>query len=505
MEWLWYVLAALAAGVGTGLAGLSAATVMVPMLIVLCPSFAGTTGAYHATAIALASDILGSAFTAAVYIRHKHIDLKRGWLMLVCILAMCIVGSIAAWYAGHVVLGTFSLFLCVAIGIRFLVKPETQKVQTAALGERLDWKGIAISLFFGLTIGFGTGFVGSGGGMMMLVVFTAFLGMEQRTAVGTSTLIMTFTALIAFGSHALIEPTILFDRWEVLLVCMVTETAASILSAQYANRVSSRMVSLVTGWILTIFGAFLLMLHYREALAANQLLMNVLACLGKYLLYLSICVAALLAARWVIRFPKEVWRKSLHAVAYTSSIFMMAVSGDWLAASISCAVFALIVYPVLRLFEGWKGYDGLFVQRRKGEIKRSLLLLFFTHAVLIACCWGWLGKPYLALTAIFTWGVGDTMAALVGKRWGKHLIRFPLADPHKTWEGTGAMAGASFVVATALLVIASGYAWYVCALLGALAAITAAYVELITHNGYDTVTVPTAVALALAFVTGVMG
>ena len=67
MEYIWYVLAALGAGIGTGLAGLSAATVMVPILIVLCPSFSGETGAYQATAIALASDILGSAVTTITY------------------------------------------------------------------------------------------------------------------------------------------------------------------------------------------------------------------------------------------------------------------------------------------------------------------------------------------------------------------------------------------------------------------------------------------------------
>ena len=64
-EFLWYTAAAALAGVGTGLVGLSAATVMVPVLIVLCPSFAGETGTYQATAIALASDILGSAVTTA--------------------------------------------------------------------------------------------------------------------------------------------------------------------------------------------------------------------------------------------------------------------------------------------------------------------------------------------------------------------------------------------------------------------------------------------------------
>lgn len=164
MEWLWYIIAALGAGVGTGLAGLSAATVMVPILIVLCPSFSGQTGAYQATAIALASDILSSAVTTWTYARHRNIDLRRGWIMMACILAMSTVGSYVALIVGNVVLGSFTLCLTFFIGIRFLVKHNTSRKDPAAKGEKLDWKGVAISLFFGLTIGFGTGFVGTGGG-----------------------------------------------------------------------------------------------------------------------------------------------------------------------------------------------------------------------------------------------------------------------------------------------------------------------------------------------------
>ena len=263
MEYLWYVIAAAAAGIGTGLAGLSAATVMVPILIVLCPGFHWETGAYQATAIALASDILGSAVTTYTYIQHKNIDLKRGWIMLVCILSMCTVGSYAAYLAGNVVLGGFTLFLTFCIGIRFLVKPDTSRENTAPKGEKLDWKGVLISLFFGLTIGFGTGFVGTGGGMMMLVVFTAFLGMELKTAVGTSTFIMTFTALIASVSHILIHPAIILEKWNVMFICIVTATAASLYSARFANRVSGRTVGLVTGAVLTVLGVAMLILYFR--------------------------------------------------------------------------------------------------------------------------------------------------------------------------------------------------------------------------------------------------
>ena len=267
MEYIWYIIAALGAGIGTGLAGLSAATVMVPILIVLCPSFSGETGAYQATAIALASDILGSAVTTLTYAKHKNIDLKRGWIMLACILTMSMVGSYVAWLAGNVVLGSFTLFLTFCIGIRFLLKPDTSREDTAAKGEKLDRKGVFISLFFGLTIGFGTGFVGTGGGMMMLVVFTAFLGMELKTAVGTSTFIMTFTALIASASHVIIHPAIVLERWDVLLLCALVATAASLVSARFANRVKSRTVGLVTGLVLTVLGAAMLLLRFWPTLA----------------------------------------------------------------------------------------------------------------------------------------------------------------------------------------------------------------------------------------------
>ena len=124
----WIVsLAAALAGIGTGLVGLSAATAMVPLLIVLCPTFGGEHGAFMATAIALASDILGSAVTASVYAKNKKIDLKHGWLMLTCIIAMCTVGSVAAYFTHQTVLGGFSLILCTAIGIRFLIKPELKE------------------------------------------------------------------------------------------------------------------------------------------------------------------------------------------------------------------------------------------------------------------------------------------------------------------------------------------------------------------------------------------
>ena len=497
MEYIWYVIAALGAGVGTGLAGLSAATVMVPILIVLCPSFAGETGAYHATAIAMASDILGSAVTAGIYIKHRNIDLRRGWIMLACIVAMCVAGSLAAWQAGNVVLGGFSLFLTFAIGIRFLLKPDTQRKQTVAKGSGLNWKGVCISLFFGLTIGFGTGFFGSGGGMMMLVVFTAFLGMERRTAVGTSTFIMTFTALIAFVSHAKIDPTIWAQRKSALVVCIAVATTASILSAQFANRVAGRLVGLVTGGVLTVLGGAMLLIQYWDLLSGITLLRQVMECSASFLIYIACGATLLILLRFTCLVPKVVFRKLLHFVAFSSSVNLVFLAENWMAASLTAALFAAVVYPILKLLEDFPWFSGLFVQKKGGEIKKSLLILYLSQAVLIALCWGVFAKPYIAAAATVTWGFGDTAAALIGKRFGKHRVKIKFADPNKTWEGTAAMALVSFVSCAAMLLLFGPLSWSRCFFYALLVAPVSSATELCSHNGNDTATVPYAVALIL--------
>ena len=502
-EYLWYTFASTLAGVGTGLVGLSAATAMVPILIVLCPSFAGETGAYQATAIALASDILGSAVTTATYIKHKNIDLTRGWIMLACVVGMCTIGSLAAWKAGNVVLGGFTLFLTFCIGIRFLVKPSTEREDGAAKGEKLDGKGVVISLFFGLTIGFGTGFVGSGGGMMMLVVFTAFLGMELKAAVGTSTFIMTFTALIASVSHIMIHPAILLERWPVLIYCMVVATAASLWSARFANRVDNRTVGLVTGVTLTVIGTLLIVLHYWEYISRLPLAVVVLCCLGKYLLFIIPAALILIILNYTLKIPRMVFRKLLHLAAFVSAPVVIWVADSWQAASLALALFGAIVYPILHLFQSWKGYDQLFVQKKPGEVKNSLLLLFLTDAALTAVCWGLFDLPYIAVAAILMWGSGDGAAALIGKRFGKHHIPLPFADPKKTWEGSGSMAVVSTAVGFFTMIIMTVSPWYLCLFSAALTSLFGAYTELVSRNGNDTVTVPavnTVILLTLHFI-----
>ena len=498
MEMALLILASALAGIGTGLAGLSAATVMVPVLITLCPSFAGANGAYQATAIALASDILGSAVATYTYWRHGNIDLRRGWIMFACIVCMCTVGSYAAWLAGDVVLGAFTLFLTFFIGIRFLVKPDTTREETVGRGQRLDAKGIAISLFFGLTIGFGTGFVGTGGGMMMLVVFTVFLHMDLKSAVGTSTFIMTFTALIASASHIVIHPAIVTERAGALLVCALTTTVFSLWSARFANRVENRIVGLVTGAVLTVLGGAMLILHYWDVIEAIPLARDTILCSLRFLALIAPCAIMLIALYFLVRIPKPIFRKLLHAIAFGSSAFLVAEAASWQAASLSMALFAVVVYPILAVAEkDVPVYDDLFVQKRPGEIKRSLMLLFLGEAVVVALGWGLGGQRMIAVAAILMWGEGDAAAALVGIYFGRHVVRWKHADGKKTWEGTGAMFATALVCGIAVMVLFGSASLGRALAFAAPAATVAAVTELASKDGNDTVWVPLATVVTL--------
>lgn len=109
-------IAGLGAGIGTGLAGLSAAVVISPMLITFCGF-----SAYEAVGVALASDVLASAVTAYTYGKNKNLDIKNGLLMMASVLFFTVIGSWLSSLLPNTVLGGTSYVMTIIMGIRFLV------------------------------------------------------------------------------------------------------------------------------------------------------------------------------------------------------------------------------------------------------------------------------------------------------------------------------------------------------------------------------------------------
>ncbi len=79
----------------------------------------------------------------------------------------------------------------------------------------------------------------------------------------------------------------------------------------------SRTVGLVTGAVLTVLGAAMLILNFREQLSRCTLFMDILSCLGILMAYIIPCVLVLLPIRFLTRVPSYIFRKLLHIVAFT--------------------------------------------------------------------------------------------------------------------------------------------------------------------------------------------
>ena len=236
--------AGMGAGLGTGFAGMSAAAVISPILI----TFLGI-DPYTAVGIALSSDVLASAVSAYTYGKNKNLDIKNGLIMMVTVLIFTVVGSYISSLVPSATIGNFSVFMTFLLGIKFIVRP-VMTTKEAMQGVSAKKRAMQ-SVICGIIIGFICGFIGAGGGMMMLLILTSVLGYELKTAVGTSVFIMTFTAFTGAVSHFAIgglpDPAV----W---ILCIIFTLIWARIAAVLANKATPKTLNRATGVILVVLG-----------------------------------------------------------------------------------------------------------------------------------------------------------------------------------------------------------------------------------------------------------
>lgn len=236
--------AGMGAGLGTGFAGMSAGAVISPILI----TFLGI-DPYMAVGIALSSDVLASAVSAYTYGKNKNLDIKNGLIMMVTVLIFTVVGSYISSLVPSATMGNFSVFMTFLLGIKFIVRP-VMTTKEAMQGVSAKKRAMQ-SVICGIIIGFICGFIGAGGGMMMLLILTSVLGYELKTAVGTSVFIMTFTAFTGAVSHFAIgglpDPAV----W---ILCIIFTLIWARIAAVLANKATPKTLNRATGVILVVLG-----------------------------------------------------------------------------------------------------------------------------------------------------------------------------------------------------------------------------------------------------------
>lgn len=261
LSYLVYIIAGVGAGVVTGLAGLSAAVVITPLLVSLCGW-----KSYDAVTVALAADVLASLLTAWTYYKNKNIDLKNGLLVAVT----AFIGSIIGSYCGYLFsqsqpdgLGYISMVTTIGLGIKFLVKPIEEGHDAESAVEHITKSKVILAMICGVGIGWICGFTGSGGGVLMLTVFTLVIGYNLKVAVGTSTMIMTLVALVGAISHISMGAKVeIIPSLIVVIGCVI----AAYVSAKFANKCEVKKLNKVVGICLSILGMITILLKVKSTL-----------------------------------------------------------------------------------------------------------------------------------------------------------------------------------------------------------------------------------------------
>lgn len=245
-------LAGAGAGIGTGFAGMSAAAIIGPMLITFLDI-----PAYQAVGIGLASDVLASAVSALTFKKNKNLDIKNSLVLLITVVIVTIIGSYIATFLPEQTMSGVMQIALIILGLKFIIVPvKTTKEEMQNVSKK---QRIIKSIIGGIAIGLVCGMVGAGGGMMLLLILTSFLGYEMHIAVGTSVFIMTFTALTGSISHFAMGD---FPNITCLILCIIFTLVWARIAAVIANKANAKTLNRIVGIVMILTSVVILLVNY---------------------------------------------------------------------------------------------------------------------------------------------------------------------------------------------------------------------------------------------------
>ena len=219
------------------------------------------------------------------------------------------------------------------------------------------------------------------------------------------------------------------------------------------------------------------------------ILFETIKCFFLLVLHFGVLAVSIILLNKKIGLPSERYRKLLHLVSVFSIMPIVVPSSSWVASMLVCLLFMALAYVGAKKTKLEDTVD--MTQRKSGEQQRSMLLLYGTYAVVIFFAWGVFSQKWAAVLSIIAWGIGDCVAALAGKKFGKHKISGPMIEGTKSLEGSVGMFLTTFASVFLLYsrhTVLSNI-WFV-VLVCFWIAVFSSLTELFSKNGMDTVTCP---------------
>lgn len=259
MQYIFIIAVGLVAGIATGLIGASGVMIVVPGLIMLEYSASSSIGA------SLFADAIASLVVAWTYYQNKNLNLKQGWWIALGSVLGAQIGSIISPHIPDASLGnSFGIFLIASAVIFWMrgrrkLKPRdgekavNSKKQSAII-KLLRSNVILSGFLLGMLVGIISGLIGAGGGVMILLILVFVMGYTTHEGVGTSTLIMAFTAASGAIGHAMTGHLPI----KAAIYSAIGTVVGGRFAARFANKINEAVLSKVVGAVFGVLGIIML-------------------------------------------------------------------------------------------------------------------------------------------------------------------------------------------------------------------------------------------------------
>jgi uncharacterized protein len=229
-------------GLVLGLLGGGGSILTVPILVYVV-------GLEAHAAIVLSLILVGgtSLVGTLLHQKHSHVAWKEGLLFVAFGAPLNFLG---AEVSRHVSAGLLLVFFGVLMGICGLAMLFKRSDRKDFVGERSIWPVVAS----GATVGFLAGFLGVGGGFMIVPSLVLFLRLPMKSAAGTSLLVITANSAVALFGHR----QALNVGWIVLLELVPPALLATYLGVRLTQRLSAHLLRRIFGVVVILLGVLMI-------------------------------------------------------------------------------------------------------------------------------------------------------------------------------------------------------------------------------------------------------
>jgi uncharacterized membrane protein YfcA len=149
---------------------------------------------------------------------------------------------------------THALFVMVVFAILMVAASVSMIKNKKVEAETMAKSGPAILVIYGVLIGLVTGFLGAGGGFLLIPAFVILMKLPVKEAIGTSLLIIALNSLIGFvgdiGRHPI--------DWMFIIIVSAIAVAGIIIGGYFNQKVNSDKLKKGFGWFVLVMGIYII-------------------------------------------------------------------------------------------------------------------------------------------------------------------------------------------------------------------------------------------------------